>query len=235
MAKTIRGRLRRIVRKIRVWRHTRKTRHDLRKTLLFDFDGTIADTLSVGLKIVNGYSLRYGFRKISPQDVRVMKDMKGWAAIRYVGLSKVKFPILVKRVHQDLRRQLHKVKPFRGIPSVLAAARKRGYRIGIVTSNNKKNVELFLRQNRLSAFFDFIYTERSVFGKWRMVRKVVRTEKLEGAKVLYFGDEVRDAQAAEKNHLPFVGVTWGLNSRKALLAGSHGSLVESPREIIGLL
>lgn len=205
------------------------------RTLLFDFDGTLADTFSVGLKIVNGYSERYGFRKITSKDVTILKDMKGWAAISHVGLAKYKFPILVRLVHRDLRRQLGKVKPFRGIPSVLNSARLRGYRIGIVTSNKKKNVEIFLRKNKLSRFFDFIYSESTVFGKWRMVRRVVRKEKLVPEGVLYFGDEVRDAVAARKNSLPFVGVTWGLNSRRALLSEKHKKVIEKPREIIGLL
>lgn len=219
---------------MRIFRHE-PLRLRRARTLLFDFDGTLADTLSVGLKIVNGYSGRYGFRKITPKDIALLKDMKGWAAIAHVGLAKYKFPLLVRLVHRDLRRQLGKVKPFRGIPAVLAAAQRLGYRIGIVTSNKKKNVEIFLRKNRLSTFFDFIYSESSVFGKWRMVRKVVRREKLSPQGVLYFGDEVRDAVAARKNRLPFIGVTWGLNSRKALLGEKHRKVIESPREIIGLL
>lgn len=39
------------------------------KTIIFDFDGTIADTLDSVVRIVNDYAEHFGYKKVTKEDI----------------------------------------------------------------------------------------------------------------------------------------------------------------------
>ena len=47
------------------------------KEIVFDFDGTIALTLEASVRAVNKLSEKYGFRKVTSEDVEIFRE-KGW-------------------------------------------------------------------------------------------------------------------------------------------------------------
>lgn len=48
----------------------------LMPTIVFDFDGTIADTLSVVIKIANKFADHYGYKKIPLSDLPKLREKK---------------------------------------------------------------------------------------------------------------------------------------------------------------
>ena len=67
--------------------------------ILFDFDGTIADTISVGLEIINSHADRFGYKRL---DGELNTHL---SAMQLVKLAEVKFwklPYLVYKLKQLL-------------------------------------------------------------------------------------------------------------------------------------
>jgi phosphoglycolate phosphatase len=106
--------------------------------------------------------------------------------------------------------------------------------MGILTSNNAANVRRFLAANDLPGFH-FIYTSRNIFGKSRVLRRILRQERLLHREVLFIGDEIRDVEAGKKLQIDTVAVCWGVNSKKALQSAGPDYIIDHPADLTSLL
>ena len=203
------------------------------KLIIFDFDGTIADTLDSFLEIMDNLSEEFNFKKIKRQEVNKLKDKKPREILKNLGISMFKLPSLVKRVRLELNKEIKNVKPTVSIkPSLLKLKRK--YKLVILTSNSEENVKTFLKNNSLN-LFDKIYSGSSVFGKNKLIKNILRNNKLNKDEVIYIGDEVRDIEACKKLGVKIIAVAWGYNSKRILKKNKPNFLIENPEEILKTL
>ena len=87
------------------------------KLVLWDFDGTLADTLHVALKIYNGLAAEKGYRQI--QDPHAVRDMgmKNFLATHGVPIYKV--PTLFATFLRELRKQSKDISLNDGVAEVV--------------------------------------------------------------------------------------------------------------------
>ena len=201
--------------------------------LIFDFDGTVADTFEAILKAVRSISKDYGMEKITDEDIKKFKEKGMRQLIKDLKISLVKMATINRRIKAIINKDIASLKSFPGLEEAFLELKKRGYSIGILTSNSKGNVEKFLKSNDLG-FFEFIYSDSSLFGKDKVLKKLLREHNIKSNRVVYFGDEIRDIQAALKLNIKIVAVSWGFNSKKALEKYKPTYLLEKPSEILTL-
>jgi len=67
-------------------------------TFLFDFDGTLADSLSTIVDITNRLAPEFGYRPTPLQQVDALKGLSTRQLIRYSGISVLKIPALLRRL-----------------------------------------------------------------------------------------------------------------------------------------
>ena len=201
------------------------------KVIIFDFDGTIADTYDAIVEITNGLSTEFGYQPIEASELVQLKNMSSQEIIKQSKLSIFKIPFLLKRVKEDLAEKIGQLKPIPGIDSSLLELQQ-GYRLGIITSNSQENVVSFLNNNGLSSLFDFIYSGTTLFGKHRVIQKALKQHKITADSVLYVGDETRDIIAAQKSKIKMVAVGWGFNSALVLSQYHPDFLIEQPPELL---
>ena len=120
------------------------------------------------------------------------------------------------------------------MPEALRELQALGYALGIITSNNEVNVQIFLRSHGLE-LFDFVRCSSKLLGKARMIRSVIRRQHVRAADILFVGDETRDIEAAKKVGIRIAAVTWGYNSRRSLEAMKPDFVFESPGELVAFL
>jgi phosphoglycolate phosphatase len=203
------------------------------KVLLFDFDGTIADTRKIAHGILNDMSKEFGFRELPEEHLENARDMGTKEFIRHLGISKWRIPSIAHRGLELLHERMDLVNPIPGIPEVLATLHDRGHRIGILTSNSAANVDAFLKRHDLPYFY-FVRTSSKLFGKAREMKKIIRAEGVVPDEILYVGDETRDIEAAKECGLRMAAVTWGYNSAGALASLNPEHLLKSPSELLGI-
>ena len=202
--------------------------------LLFDFDGTVADTLEVSHAILNDLAVEFRFRQLPKEELESARRMSTRAFIRHLGIRSWRVPSISRRGLQLLHERIHLVEPVVGMPETLAELRVRGHRLGILTSNSEANVDAFLKRHSLP-HFDFIRTSSKLFGKGREMKRLLKNEKLRPEEILYVGDETRDIEAARETGLRMAAVTWWYNSPAALEALHPDHLLSSPAELLDLL
>ncbi|MEM7726975.1 MAG: HAD-IA family hydrolase [Cyanobacteria bacterium P01_A01_bin.45] len=205
------------------------------KVIIFDFDGTVADTVDALVSIANRLAIQFGYIQITPEELRLLRNLSSREIIRYSGISLFKIPFLVKKVKGELKNKIHELKPIDGIQEALIALKDEGYRLGIVTSNSKDNVREFLKVNRLNNLFEFIYSGVTIFGKTTIINNVLRQKQLKVSDVIYVGDETRDIEASKKAHIKVIAVTWGFNSQEALSQENPDFLIHEPQQLLSVI
>jgi len=204
------------------------------KVIIFDFDGTLADTIDILLSITNRLSAEFGFKSATKEELAQLSNLNSWQILQYSGISIFKFPLLIRRLKAELHSQVPHIQLFPGIKEVLLELKKRGFQLGIITSNSRENVLGALEKNGLQDTFTFIYSG-STFGKHKVINKWLRIENIHTEKVVYVGDEIRDIDAAKKTGIKVIAVGWGFNSPQALAAQNPNFLIERPQELIEIM
>ena len=202
------------------------------KVIVFDFDGTIADTYQAIVDITNDLSSEFGYQPMSEEELLLLKNLSSKEIVRRTEISLFKLPFLVKRVQKELSHQITELSPIKGIESVLVELKQRDYILGIVTSNVKENVVAFLKKNDLEYLFNFIYSGTNIFGKHRIINELVRKRNLNKTDVIYVGDETRDIRSARKSGIGVIAVGWGFNSQEILAEHEPDFLAVKPTELL---
>ena len=201
------------------------------RTIIFDFDGTIADTLDSVVKIVNSHAEHFGYKKVTKKDIPYLQGKKPKEILSYLGISIFKLPLWIKKIHSEINKEISNMKPTVNISPLLSelSGNEQIY-LGILTSNTQENVKQFLYKNEL-IFFDFIRNGKSVFGKSHMLNKIIKQRKANKDDVFYVCDEVRDIEAAKKSGIKSIAVTWGYNNKDALIKENPDFLTDTPDEL----
>lgn len=194
----------------------------MKPLVLFDFDGTIANTLPTIILILNKHHEYYGYKKITPRIIKQLRDKTLRDIVKLAGISSWKLFFIVRRCKKELQKQLENIHPAKGIALLLRELHK-NYRIGIMTSNSPKNVFTFLTLHGLKS--DEIHGNVKLFSKAKKLKKL--------KPLAYIGDEIRDIEACKKANIPIIAVTWGFNSENALNDADY--IVKKPSELSRIL
>ncbi len=205
------------------------------KVIIFDFDGTIADTVDALVNIANRLAVEFNFIQIAPEELALLRNLTSREIIKYSGISVFKIPFLVKKVKSELKNKIPDLKPIDGIQEALIELKNQGQRLGIITSNSQDNVTEFLKINNLDNLFEFVYSGVTIFGKTTIINNLLRQKQLKPQEVIYVGDETRDIEASKKANIKVVAVTWGFNSYEVLLKQKPDFLINHPRELLEVI
>lgn len=204
------------------------------KVIIFDFDGTLADTIDILLSITNRLSAEFGFKSATKEELAQLSNLTSWQILRYSGISLFKFPLLIRKLKAELRSEIPKIELFVGIKEVLLELKNLGFQLGIITSNSQENVLASLEMNGLQDTFNFIYSG-STFGKHKVINRWLRIENINPEEVVYVGDEIRDIDAARKTGIKVIAVSWGFNSQEVLAAHHPDFLIKRPQELLDIV
>ncbi len=201
--------------------------------ILWDFDGTLADTLPGLLRIFNDLAPDFGLETI--EDVQVLRDTPPTDLLRERGIRWWKMIRLRNAIVRRQKGQIESIRLFPGIHDMLERLHASGYRMGVVSSNSEANIRRCLQSCDAESWFEHIVGSWQPLGKHRSLRRVLRRTRVPSHQALYVGDEVRDILAARRAGMDAAAVTWGSNTRQLLAQYSPDELVDSPSQLTGWL
>jgi phosphoglycolate phosphatase len=208
------------------------TKPDIR-TILFDFDGTLADTVHAGVATFNELAQEYGFLEITPDNADFLRAKGPRGAMKALAVPMIRVPMVVRSLRSGVRAVLPSLGFIVGMRAAVLALKAQGYQLGIVTSNSEENVRAFLANNQAEVF-DFVQASAGIFNKGRKIKRLMASEGLKKDETVFIGDEIRDIEAARKNGIAVVSVTWGVNSRDGLEAAGSDFITETAGELMAL-
>lgn len=201
---------------------------------IFDFDGTLADTLEATIQIYQELAVTMKLQPLDLADLPALREMGAKQVLAHLGISKFRVPSLLYQGRKRLRARLPQLPLIPGIADALRSMRERSPHLGILTSNSTENVELFLDTHGLSQHIEFISSTSKLSGKHKHLRAIARTFSVPTSQLLYIGDEIRDIKAAKKAGTRSAAVTWGFNTAHSLSLEHPDHLITSPTQLLNL-
>ena len=214
------------------WLYNRR-KMNTKNTVIFDFDGTLADTFTYILLVFKELAEEYDIN-IEGVDVEAMRSLSVMQLLKYFHIPLYKLPFIVLEGQKRMKRYASKIKPINGIPEVLAELKKRNYRLGILTSNSVENVDDFLKRHDLD-MFDFLLSQNNLFGKDRSLRTIMKKYNIIKEEAIYVGDELRDLDACHTVKIDVIAVGWGFNTPAILKTLRPTYLADKPDDILTIL
>ena len=204
------------------------------KYVIFDFDGTLADSNHLFMKAWNLYADQYHYDRVTEEDTVTSKNLTIHEREKKYRFPMHKLPIILPKVNRYFKEHIDEVQLFEGILEMLNSIQQAGYTIVIISSNAKENIELLLKQQQVHVVSQVLTSSR-LFGKDTVIKKFMKQQKLTQDDVLYVGDEIRDIIACNKVGVPFVWVSWGLDGYELIEKENPSYVVHSPKELSELL
>jgi phosphoglycolate phosphatase len=201
--------------------------------IAWDFDGTLANTLTLAVTTYNDLAARYGFKQVD--DPAPLRGMSTEAFLRKSGISLMQLPWLVKEYWAATRSCMETIRLFDGLPQILARLKASGVKQGVLSSNSATNIGACLRANDVEDVFDFVVGGSWLFGKGKAIRHLLKKEGIEPASFLYIGDEVRDVKAAKQAGVDVAAVGWGFHTLEQLAQESPTHLWSSLSDVLPVL
>ncbi len=200
--------------------------------LIFDFDGTLANTLETGVVVYNEIASDFGLQSVTMDEVRKMRKLHTRALLKHLGISRLKVVKLGVQLRKGVHAKMDEVDMIEGAHSMIMELYEAGFRLGIISSNSAENVKCFMERFGLLKCFDFIEAGVSLFGKARRIKSALKAQGVSAQNAMYVGDETRDMEAARKAKVCTVAVCWGVNDHEAMMSEDPDYCIETPGDLI---
>ena len=89
-------------------------------TLVFDFDGTIADSLHMGIELYNTHiAKQMKCKEVDESEVEDLKGRNSFKLLKDHHISLIKLPIILFKLKKLMSQKMDEIAPIEGIKEVL--------------------------------------------------------------------------------------------------------------------
>ncbi|HXP91237.1 MAG TPA: HAD hydrolase-like protein [Fibrobacteria bacterium] len=202
--------------------------------VLFDFDGTLADTFPRVERLLPRLARELGFLDPGEEGVRALRGRNMRSILSHLGIPWWKVPLVLWRARALLEADPEIIPLFPGIVELLTDLDKAGIEWGILTSNGIDVVRRTLYQNGAPEP-GWLEAGLGLSGKSKRIRRMAGRWGIPAGDLVLIGDETRDVDAARKAQVPMVAVTWGYNTADALREAGATRLAQDVGELRRIL
>ncbi|MGE5484350.1 MAG: HAD-IA family hydrolase [Ignavibacteriales bacterium] len=213
-----------------------RTPVDLKRitTILFDFDGTLADTSEAIVRSmmttldefgIGGYERSYLLATIG----RPLLDVAGELC---PGRGE-EFRRRYREIHTE--DHLAAARPYPGVSAALERLRAAGYGLGIVTSKSRMMLELGIEQFGFKGYFDVSVSAEDVAKHKPEPEPVLKALELAGVPgdlAMMVGDTVADVVAGKRAGTWTAAALWGVGKRDDLLAAGPDLALDNIGDLV---
>lgn len=202
-------------------------------TYLFDFDYTLADSSRGIVMCFRNVLTRHGHIHVTDEEIKrtIGKTLEDSFSV-LTGIADKETLAAYKKeyVKEADTHMTPNTVLFPETVAVLQTLKKRGAKIGIISTKFRYRIREMLDQHFAEDFFDVIIGGEDVKhakphpqGLKKALRRLHRTRK----ETLYIGDSTVDAETALRAKVDFVGVLNGMTTREELAAYPHRQILDS--------
>lgn len=199
------------------------------RLVIFDFDGTLADSLPWFRSVFNDMADRFGFSRLTPAEFEALRGMSGRELMEHTKVPMWRLPAIVNHMRKEKLSAAATTPLFPGVPELLGALKDAGVTVAIVSSDSEVSVRAVL--GPLAALVAHFDCGAAIFGKAAKFRRMLKRTKVPAGEALSVGDEIRDIEAAREAGLPSAAVGWGYTLPEALARHAPTHMFHSVAEL----
>ncbi len=195
------------------------------RTILFDFDGVIADSFAAAYGTARTYCVHH-----TEESYRKHFEGNAWSNL-----------ITDNEDHSKCKHDLDWWSTFRGIfaekgglftgMDIVVRKLAEEYRLVIVSSAVSSVIEPFLKAHDLSTCFDSIYDATVHTSKSEKIGMIFEKYAITANDCVMITDSKGDILEAREKGVDSIAVTWGFNGYDVLLSGEPWRIVRLPQEL----
>ena len=106
------------------------------RLVIFDFDGTLADSASWFVKALNDLAPRHGFRPVTEAEIEMLRGRGNREIIRYPRIAQWRLPFIAADLRRRAAADAASISLFDGVERLLATLHRNGVTCAIVSSNS---------------------------------------------------------------------------------------------------
>ena len=207
----------------------------MRKTLVFDLDGTLLNTLG-DLRDSTNYALKkFGYPDRTTEEIRnfVGNGLKMLIVRALPKDSPDVEAVLAEMKRHYVQNCANLTRPYDGIPEMLAKLRGAGFRLAIVSNKAAPMVSL-LREYYFSDLIPVAVGESEAIARKPapdMVFEALRQLGSAQEDAVYIGDSDVDILTAKNSGIPCRSVCWGFRSEEELRKAGAKTVYRTPEEL----
>ncbi len=204
------------------------------KYIIFDFDGTLADSRNVFISAWNSLADKHQYRKIKREEWNSLRKLPILERIKCLNFPIFKTPLIIPDFYRFYRKYAKEINLYPGIKEMLDTLEREGHKLAIISSNSEDVIKEVLRRNYVRNISE-ILSSNLIFGKDQLIRKFLKENHLGASEVIYVGDEQRDILACKTTGVKIIWVSWGYDAKELVQSQQPDCLVDSPEEILEVL
>jgi phosphoglycolate phosphatase len=199
--------------------------------LIFDFDGTLADTFPLVVEVA--YDITRARRLPAPK-IEELRKVPLVQAVRQLGGKPWDIPFLILLTRRALYARIDEVKAFRGLVAAVEQLHAQDHRLFVLTSNRTRNAQAFLEKRDLAGYFDGLY-HCNMFRKGSAIKRILKQERLAAEHTYYIGNEAADIDAARGAGVRAIAVTWSGQDEQVLSRALPFAIARQPDELVSVI
>jgi phosphoglycolate phosphatase len=204
------------------------------KKVIFDFDGTLADSHAVYRLVTNDVTDKFGLPRFTDEEYAHLSSIPIKDAIKELSVKWYDIPKYSFEGCVAFMKRISTVPLFDDISEMLNSLEDLNMRMSIISSNAADNIKHFLDINNLNCFDNVISCQR-LFKKHRFIKQFIKSKNLQPDEVLYVGDEVRDIQACKKANIKVIAASWGFDKLENIQYEQPDFIADEPLEIVNII
>ncbi len=210
------------------------------KGLIFDLDGTIADTIEAIREGINDTMKHYGYPERSYEDVRCAIGNGARLLVkRCMPPEKAEDEVLVGEVfsyyHEAYKRTYLNTRAcYDGIPETIAVLKKRGFRLAVLSNKQDEYTKGLISQLLPTDMMTV------VMGQSDLPKKpdptvpclIAKELGLEPEECAMIGDSDVDIETAKNAGMTAIGCSWGYRGREVLVDAGADIVLDQPTDLL---
>lgn len=199
--------------------------------VIFDFDGTLANSFPWFVSIFNTIADKYKFKRVEAGELDTLRGYSARQMIQHLGVPAWKLPLIGRHAKRLMGQSAAQIALFEGVDEMLRELARQGVILAVVSSNSEANIRQVLGPEN-AALISYYACGAALFGKHVQFRKILKKSRTPRRQTLCIGDEIRDIEAARRVDLPFGAVAWGFTAVEALKAYAPEEVFSRVEEIV---
>lgn len=205
-----------------------------KKCVIFDFDGTLADTVGILHQIYNDLANENGWEKLSLDEYKKLFTGTAWHALVWSKFMPWRIYTLVTESRNRLHSNPSKTQLYVGIDKVIDYFSKNGWSIYVLSRNREDTVRLILKEKGLKDNI-IVLSQASILGKHKKIKRLVKWKGYDKKFMWMIGDEVRDIKASKRSGIKCIAVTWGFQDEVTLRRSNPDFIAKTPKDILKII
>jgi phosphoglycolate phosphatase len=213
-----------------------------KKTIIFDLDGTLLDSLQDIAISVNEVLTILGF---PTHDFEAFKQFIGDGARNLLlralpkNISETKLEKALELFTEIYSKTIHEnTKPYEGIYHMLDRLKKEGFSLNLLSNKPQqftlKYYDIFFKQYE----FDYVYGQSEEFPKKpdpKTALHIASSLGIEPSEIYFVGDTSTDMQTASNAKMKSIGVLWGIRDKDELVTNGANFIIKHPKELLDIV